>query len=171
MKRILLIMIVIANSLLSYAQYASENEINMAIEKSRNSSVIDKKLFYGFYFGMDATQYTTVLNALVKNNQALEKDGTFLIKRNGKSNLIHFQALIPTFIQNRLTEITSLFIDEVLNMESLISDLEFENTRFIKYKYPSKIGDVYFLLKDNIMITTGIIEGKYNVNYIDNSIK
>lgn len=166
MKRILFLLIAFTSSLLLYAQYASDNEVNTAISQSRKSNIVEQKLFCGFSFGMSSIQYTSTLDSLLEKGQCIKKNGVYLILRKDiKGGDGHFQVLIPTFKLDRLTEIVSYFFYEYNGINNLISNLEFETKGFKKYLYKSGDNDIYFLFKNNIMISATLIDEKYMVTY------
>lgn len=167
MKLLLILCIVSMFPLLAHSQYATDKTMNEAINKSKNSPIISKELFYGFSFDMDPIQYTRTLDSLVKNDKAVEKDGSYLIARRGEKKT-HFQALFPTFTKNKLTEITSYFLYETEGIENLVTDLSFEN-KGDKYKFLDSNGDLYFIFKNNIMILASIIDNRYIIKYTNNA--
>lgn len=166
MKHILFTMMVIANSLFTYAQYASDNEINTAISQSKGSKITELKLFDGFTFGMNSKAFISTLDSLVEKGKCIKKDDIYLVLRKDKNEgSEHSQVLIPTFVLDKLTEIVSYFFYEENGINNLISNLEYETNGFKKYRYNSGDNDIYFLFKNNIMISATLIDEKYMVTY------
>ena len=73
--------------------------------------------------------------------------------------------MIPTFVLDKLTEMVSYFFYEQNGINNLISNLDYETNGFKKYLYNSGENDIYFLFKNNIMISATLIDGKYMVTY------
>ncbi|MDV7051513.1 hypothetical protein R4E93_07595 [Bacteroides ovatus] len=166
MKRILFIIIITVNSLLSYAQYTSNNELNKAISNSRESMTVDSKLFDGFSFGMNSKAFISTLDSLVQKGKCIKKNDIYLVLRKDKNGISeHKQVLIPTFVLDKLTEMVSYFFYEQNGINNLISNLDYETNGFKKYLYNSGENDIYFLFKNNIMISATLIDGKYMVTY------